>query len=594
VKYAWDARGSGFASTVSEEGWILFNERLTKARAIYEEEIKNSNVSPNPHFYDWSRSLALGQNWSNHKFYKELCVPVIEQYPWYFKNLKFISHLLPQWGGRLGDPIRLFNQVANDLPEQYADEYYARCFLTSANCFEIVPSLIDFERLKRGVLNIFEKEFGSSYLITNALCFLNTYDTKTSPADLYKRFKTAHPNLSSDYEKESTYLRHFNQSLSSDKNETITRTHIFSPMETWRFKFNQRNQNIVYLKDHNELLVTRSYRGVSFLNPYTGYVFSNLHDSDYWAFRSTVSPSQNLLAVEWVKKGDENQKSHVSIYDISDGEFSFINTFSLQPKEYISSMAFTPDDTGLFIASKNTNNNQTYLSLLESLQDGTPKIVYKSSEKLYRSKLFFSKDGNTLFYLNNKLLSYNWRDQNASIAKHSTKKEKNQPPFIDAQLFGDGKYLAALSFSKKHPTSLSIYDVATTTLLEKVILDVPNVSEKQSIFEIQATNKPNSWNIVSIDSNYSLALWNLERLNKSFKINLTERHLTNRHSVYAMCSKNSTEPAPIWVADSHGLISIWQDSDNVQLEMQSERRHTSNKPDARTPILDFLRKLKQR
>jgi hypothetical protein len=36
VKWAWDARGTGLAPTVTEEGWRLFGERLRRAEAAYE------------------------------------------------------------------------------------------------------------------------------------------------------------------------------------------------------------------------------------------------------------------------------------------------------------------------------------------------------------------------------------------------------------------------------------------------------------------------------------------------------------------------------------------------------------------------------
>jgi hypothetical protein len=37
IRFAWEARGNGFANTVTEEGWMKFHERLTEARKVLEE-----------------------------------------------------------------------------------------------------------------------------------------------------------------------------------------------------------------------------------------------------------------------------------------------------------------------------------------------------------------------------------------------------------------------------------------------------------------------------------------------------------------------------------------------------------------------------
>jgi hypothetical protein len=44
--YAWQARGTGYASSVSKEGWEIFGERLDKARKIVEDNIGNDPKCP--------------------------------------------------------------------------------------------------------------------------------------------------------------------------------------------------------------------------------------------------------------------------------------------------------------------------------------------------------------------------------------------------------------------------------------------------------------------------------------------------------------------------------------------------------------------
>lgn len=46
VRYAWDARGTGYASSVTEDGWRLFSERLHKAENVLLETKEFSSVLP--------------------------------------------------------------------------------------------------------------------------------------------------------------------------------------------------------------------------------------------------------------------------------------------------------------------------------------------------------------------------------------------------------------------------------------------------------------------------------------------------------------------------------------------------------------------
>src|SRR5256885_14723409 len=60
--YAWHARGSGFANTVTKEGWRLFSERLAKAQQLLDESV---DFEPKcPMWWLARMTLARGQSWS--------------------------------------------------------------------------------------------------------------------------------------------------------------------------------------------------------------------------------------------------------------------------------------------------------------------------------------------------------------------------------------------------------------------------------------------------------------------------------------------------------------------------------------------------
>ncbi len=59
VNYGWEARGSGYANTVTSEGWKLLAERLAQARGVLEEAEKLP--VRDPHWYCIMQAVAIGR-----------------------------------------------------------------------------------------------------------------------------------------------------------------------------------------------------------------------------------------------------------------------------------------------------------------------------------------------------------------------------------------------------------------------------------------------------------------------------------------------------------------------------------------------------
>ena len=66
IDYAWKARGSGYAHTVTSRGWDVMGERLEYA---HEELAAAAPLKPRcPVFYDIMQNLALGQGWERESY----------------------------------------------------------------------------------------------------------------------------------------------------------------------------------------------------------------------------------------------------------------------------------------------------------------------------------------------------------------------------------------------------------------------------------------------------------------------------------------------------------------------------------------------
>ncbi len=127
--YAWDARGSGWSNTVTEEGWRLMKERLVKASqalASVTEVRKND-----PQWFVLALRIGLGLNFDAAMMDK-IVDAAIAAYPGYWPIDSARAHsLMPRWFGEDGDWERYAESVM-DRPSGVGDEAYARIVMRLA------------------------------------------------------------------------------------------------------------------------------------------------------------------------------------------------------------------------------------------------------------------------------------------------------------------------------------------------------------------------------------------------------------------------------------------------------------------------------
>ncbi len=104
IKHAWDARGTGWATSVTSQGWQLFSERLEIARTEFERAIK---LAPRtPFAYTGLVTIAMGLSESDDVVQQSFttCRAVDPSYLRIHEAV--LSFLQPRWGGSLA---RMFN-----------------------------------------------------------------------------------------------------------------------------------------------------------------------------------------------------------------------------------------------------------------------------------------------------------------------------------------------------------------------------------------------------------------------------------------------------------------------------------------------------
>lgn len=125
TKYAWRARGSGYADEVTSEGWRLFGERLAAARTILEKTAARG-IKKTKGWYSAMFTVALGETWDRPR-YEALFNEAIKAYPdhpsFYFDKAYW---LLPRWNGKDREWEQFAAESADRLGGSKGEELYAQ------------------------------------------------------------------------------------------------------------------------------------------------------------------------------------------------------------------------------------------------------------------------------------------------------------------------------------------------------------------------------------------------------------------------------------------------------------------------------------
>lgn len=114
IDYAWQARGGGWASTVTTEGWRLFEERLQKARAELERayELDPSDPIPPANLITVAMGLGLDRDEMEKQFKRGLAADPRE-FSLYARKL---TYLMPKWHGTEKDMFEFARKTVAEAP----------------------------------------------------------------------------------------------------------------------------------------------------------------------------------------------------------------------------------------------------------------------------------------------------------------------------------------------------------------------------------------------------------------------------------------------------------------------------------------------
>lgn len=169
IEWAWNARGGGWANTVTPEGWKLFEERIKKAHETLDEAEKLKEKCP-----QWAaemQTVALAEGWGTDA-YEALYQRAVKAEPtyctYYFKKAYY---LLPRWHGGDGEWEEYANEAATNEGAAYGMTFYARIAWANSGFYSNIfkETGIEWPKMKQGFRDL-EKQFPHSNWNLNAFC----------------------------------------------------------------------------------------------------------------------------------------------------------------------------------------------------------------------------------------------------------------------------------------------------------------------------------------------------------------------------------------------------------------------------------------
>jgi hypothetical protein len=179
-RWAWLARGTGYASTVTPTMAMLFHERIERGQKVLEDAKKLPTMCPQ--WYSEMMTVGLAQGWEHAKM-QALFDEAMQFEPGYLYFYRdYANYLLPKWEGQHGDAEKFAQVTADKVGGEMGDLIYfevAKVVIKRGNG-GIPTGEMDWERIKRGGYAM-DRLYGQSRGTTNQFALM-AYEYKDAAA----------------------------------------------------------------------------------------------------------------------------------------------------------------------------------------------------------------------------------------------------------------------------------------------------------------------------------------------------------------------------------------------------------------------------
>ena len=167
--YAWSARGGGFADSVSDSGWRLFESRVSQAK----QALDSAKGLPEmcPEWYLVMQGIAIDQSWTTESVDELLKIAVSFEPGYYYYFRMHSLGLLPKWGGEPGEAEEFITQSADRVGGAEGDILYFQLASFLVNQDRDAFRKLSFDRIRRGFTQS-ERVYGASLTNMNLFAYM--------------------------------------------------------------------------------------------------------------------------------------------------------------------------------------------------------------------------------------------------------------------------------------------------------------------------------------------------------------------------------------------------------------------------------------
>jgi len=170
--YAYLARGTGLADSVSNANWRRFYSRLAQAEQVLLDAAALKDIDAD--WFDVMMQVSNGQGWDRTQERALFDQAVAFEPSYYHFYRRYANYLLPQWYGQAGDVQAFGDEIAANHPEPESSMLYFEIVGTlTCYCQTSMDALskTSWPRTKQGYANL-EHLYGTTNLNANRFAFL--------------------------------------------------------------------------------------------------------------------------------------------------------------------------------------------------------------------------------------------------------------------------------------------------------------------------------------------------------------------------------------------------------------------------------------
>jgi hypothetical protein len=173
IDFAWEARGRGYASTVTETGWKKCNEKLDKARSLLVEAERIYPKDPEIYALQLEIGRITGKSREEMESIFQKGIKVERAYyPLYHE---MATTLMQRWGGKKGELEAFMDRAVELTKETEGESFYPRISDMIFRYYRFKDFQrefnIPYERLRKGYWDLLDRYPETRYY-SNSFCYM--------------------------------------------------------------------------------------------------------------------------------------------------------------------------------------------------------------------------------------------------------------------------------------------------------------------------------------------------------------------------------------------------------------------------------------